>query len=561
MRKLARWSFRHRRIVVAAWIAAFVICFGISKAAGTAYSNNFTLPNTESTQALDLLQAAAPQQSGDTEQIVIGTSGGAKVTDPQVQQRMRGDAREGRASFRTSSASSLPYGREGAQQVSPDGSVAFAPWRSTARRRTCPIGYAKAFVDTAERRRRATAWWSRCRDSSPSRRTSRRSAARASGSSPRASSCSWCSARCSPWRCRWRPRSSPSARRSSVIGLVSHVMKMPEFSTELVLLIGLGVGVDYALFIVSRHRQGIQAGRDVESVGRARDRHVRAAPCCSRARSCASRCSACSRWGSASCTGSRSPRASACCSPWSRPSRCCRRCSASSGPRSCRRRQRERSLRDGPPIDVTTAGSGSAGRHGRAAPGRVRRRWRCSSSLLLAAPFLSLRLGSSDQGNDPTGTTTRKAYDLLAKGFGPGFNGPLQVVAETTDAAQTAALQRSRRPSPGPPGRRGGDAADHDPRRRTGTQVALFEVYPTVRAAGRGHHRPASTTCATTWSPPPWGARASRSTSAGITAIFADFATRAHREAAAVHRRRRAAVASCCWRWCSAASWSRSRRR
>jgi RND superfamily putative drug exporter len=51
--------------------------------------------------------------------------------------------------------------------------------------------------------------------------------------------------------------------------------------------------------------------------------------------------------------------------------------------------------------------------------------------LLLAVPFLSLRLGSSDAGNDPSSTTTRKAYDLLAGGFGPGFNGPLQLVART----------------------------------------------------------------------------------------------------------------------------------
>ena len=50
-----------------------------------------------------------------------------------------------------------------------------------------------------------------------------------------------------------------------MIGLLSHVMKMPVFSTELVLLIGLGVGVDYALFIVTRHRQGLIAGNDVES--------------------------------------------------------------------------------------------------------------------------------------------------------------------------------------------------------------------------------------------------------------------------------------------------------
>ena len=50
-----------------------------------------------------------------------------------------------------------------------------------------------------------------------------------------------------------------------LIGILSNVLKMPEFSTELVLLIGLGVGVDYALFIVTRHRQGLVAGNDVET--------------------------------------------------------------------------------------------------------------------------------------------------------------------------------------------------------------------------------------------------------------------------------------------------------
>ena len=50
-----------------------------------------------------------------------------------------------------------------------------------------------------------------------------------------------------------------------VIGLLSHALGMPSISPELMLLIGLGVGVDYALFIVTRHRQGLVAGRDVES--------------------------------------------------------------------------------------------------------------------------------------------------------------------------------------------------------------------------------------------------------------------------------------------------------
>ncbi len=43
---------------------------------------------------------------------------------------------------------------------------------------------------------------------------------------------------------------------------------------------------------------------------------------------------------------------------------------------------------------------------------------------VLALPTLGLRLGTSDQGNDPKGSTTRQAYDLLAEGFGPGVNGP-----------------------------------------------------------------------------------------------------------------------------------------
>jgi RND superfamily putative drug exporter len=53
-----------------------------------------------------------------------------------------------------------------------------------------------------------------------------------------------------------------------------------------------------------------------------------------------------------------------------------------------------------------------------------------------------LRLGSSDQGNNPTTTTTRKAYDMLADGFGPGFNGPLELAGTTTSPADTAAFTR-----------------------------------------------------------------------------------------------------------------------
>ena len=67
--------------------------------------------------------------------------------------------------------------------------------------------------------------------------------------------------------------------------------------------------------------------------------------------------------------------------------------------------------------------------------------------VLLAVPFASLRLGQPDDGNDRAGSTTRVAYDRLAEGFGPGFNGPL-VLAATTPAdgsgeATLTAVQRA----------------------------------------------------------------------------------------------------------------------
>jgi RND superfamily putative drug exporter len=58
--------------------------------------------------------------------------------------------------------------------------------------------------------------------------------------------------------------------------------------------------------------------------------------------------------------------------------------------------------------------------------------------LVLAAPVSSLRLGWADEGNFPKDTTTRQAYDLLAQGFGDGFNGPflITVVPDANDSPE-----------------------------------------------------------------------------------------------------------------------------
>src|SRR3989475_10965450 len=82
MLKLTRWTIAHRRIVVVAWIVLAVGVLAASQAVGKRNANNFSLPNTDSQRAVDLLQSRFPTQAGDADQIVFRTRG--KLTDPSA---------------------------------------------------------------------------------------------------------------------------------------------------------------------------------------------------------------------------------------------------------------------------------------------------------------------------------------------------------------------------------------------------------------------------------------------------------------------------------------------
>ena len=155
-----------------------------------------------------------------------------------------------------------------------------------------------------------------------------------------------------------------------------------------------------------------------------------------------------------------------------------------------------------PPAEAEPGGERPAGRRRRhqgvlAAVGRVHRArarsfrpsLRSAIIVLVALPFFSLRLGSSDQGNDPVGTTTRQAYDMLAAGFGPGFNGPLLLVASADGQANTAGTRRAVGRGRPPAERRARDASGVDAPEGRQTGVADHRL-PEVGTAGRGDHRP-----------------------------------------------------------------------
>jgi len=122
MKALATWCVRHRVVVLLLWLAALVGMTLLSATVGTAYSNSFTLPNTESTQALSLLQAAAPSVAGDREQIVFHTTDGTKVTDPEVKAAVTAMLDKVKAVPHVTDIAS-PYGPFGATQISKDGTL------------------------------------------------------------------------------------------------------------------------------------------------------------------------------------------------------------------------------------------------------------------------------------------------------------------------------------------------------------------------------------------------------------------------------------------------------
>ncbi|MDX6516839.1 MAG: putative drug exporter of the superfamily, partial [Gaiellaceae bacterium] len=80
MLKLTQWTTAHRRLVVLAWIVLAAGVLAASQTVGKRNANNFSLPNTDSQRAIDLLQSTFPTQAGDADQIVFRTPDG-RLTD------------------------------------------------------------------------------------------------------------------------------------------------------------------------------------------------------------------------------------------------------------------------------------------------------------------------------------------------------------------------------------------------------------------------------------------------------------------------------------------------
>lgn len=269
-----------------------------------------------------------------------------------------------------------------------------------------------------------------------------------------------------------------------VITLLTHVMEMPDFAIQLGAMIGLGVGIDYALFIVNRHREGLRSGlTPVDAASQALDTAGRAVifagitVVISLLGMTLMGLSFITGLGvGASITVLVTMLASVTLLP---------AFLGFAGDRIENTRIGHLAAAGMLSLILLSAGLGFGGggfRIGaavvmgllfvaaffvpplnRVLPPRSQKpmretlpyRWSrliqarpwvfavsgVAILLVLAYPLLDLRLGFSDEGNFPEETTTRKAYDLLAEGFGPGFNGPFLAVVEFDSAADLPVVQ------------------------------------------------------------------------------------------------------------------------
>jgi RND superfamily putative drug exporter len=472
MTSFARWCYRHRIIVIVAWLAVLVSVVVIGRTVGSTYANNFSLPGTESTKALDLLQVALPKQSGDSDQIVWHVKSGS-VNDPTVRSHMEALLAKV-AAARSVVGVRSPYGPAGAAQISRDGRTAYATVLFDKLAQSLPKADVKHVISLVEGSHTPNLEVEVGGQAIEQATQMPTSNSEAIGLVAAAIIILLAFGSLLGMALPLLAAGVALGTALSAIGLLSHGMTLAVFAPTLGALIGLGVGIDYALFIVTRYRDGLKAGlspeeatvRSLDTAGRA-VLFAGATVCVALLGLFVLRLSFLDGLAIASAMIVVLTVATALTLL---PAML-----GFMGRRVLSRRERRH-----------LAAEGAQDGHDKGFWARWARLVSRRPAILaiaalvlmltLASPVLALRLGLTDASNDPAGSTTRKAYDLLALGFGPGFNGPLMLVARLGSPKDAAALERLTKQLSVVPG----VAAVAPLPSASGAKVAVVDVIPTT---------------------------------------------------------------------------------
>ncbi|MCZ4121509.1 MMPL family transporter [Streptomyces sp. H39-S7] len=441
MAALARWCLRRRLTVVLLWIAVLAGLTAGAAVAGSAYSNDYEIPGTESGRAVTLLEQAFPHRAGDSDTIVWQSTDSANgsVRADSVEQRMTRTL-DKIAKLPGVASVTNPYNAEGAGRISHDSRTAYADVTFDSAADDLGAGQAEAVVDTAKA---AEGGGLRVELGGVA-------VAATEGDSSHLSELIGIGVAAVVLLLAFGSFAAmclPIATALMGVGtaylgieLLGHVMTVADFAPMLGLLIGLGVGIDYALFIVTRHRRGLKRGLPV------REAAQQAVTTTGRAVVFAGGTVCVALLGmiilrlsflngvavAAALTVVLTVAASITLLP---------ALLSMIGMKALSRRERRQLTEHGPqpelPTGLAARWSAFVERHPKLLGSLA-----AAVMLVLALPTLSLHLGTSDQGNNPATSTTRQAYDLLADGFGPGTNGPLTLVADVQGADARLAVDK-----------------------------------------------------------------------------------------------------------------------
>lgn len=434
---------RHRLLTVLIWLLALGGTAAAAVTAGSAFSNNYEVPGTESGKANALLREAFHGQGGDTDTIVWRAPDRQSVRTPDIEQRMT-RALEAVAGLPGVGSVAGPYGPapESAARISPDGRTAYAVVTFDQQADSVPKAQARAVLDTAKNPTTEAGGLQVELGGRAIQLTEAPTAHLAEVIGVAVAALVLFLAFGSLAASLLPIATALVSVGTAYFGitLLGHAMPVADFAPMLGTLIGLGVGIDYALFIVTRHRKGLARG---STVGEAA---ANAVATTGRAVVFAGATVCIALLGmlvlrlnflngvaiAASVTVVLTVAASVTLLP---------ALLSYIGMRALSRRERRKLAAEGPRPEQT---SGFAARWSVFVERHPKLLGLVATvvMLVLALPTLSLHLGTSDQGNNPATSTTRQAYDLLAEGFGPGTNGPLTVVARLDGAGDRLAVDQ-----------------------------------------------------------------------------------------------------------------------
>ncbi|MEV1146738.1 MMPL family transporter, partial [Micromonospora sp. NPDC049799] len=421
--RLAGWSTRHRWWALLSWLAVLVAVSVGAQVVGADYRNDVSLPGTESQRALDTLREGSPEAVGTTVQIVVADPDG--LGTPENRGRVGGMLDQVRGLPSVADVRD-PFTDPGA--LNADGTVGYATVTLDRETADVPPDDVRRLVDTA---RQVDGDGLRVEVGGDA------VVATEEGGGGPAEGLGLLAALVilvllfGSVLAASLPIVIAVFAVGTAMGLVvlaSHVATVADYTSPLMVLVGLGVGIDYALLLFSRYRGELLSGATSgEATRRAVDTAGRTVLFAGTTVILALLGLVVLGLGSlqgvavaVALTVATTMVAALVLLP------------ALLAVMS-RRIERAVHRRAG-------RGPGDGTRWATWSTLVQRHPWTASllalgALLALAAPVLDMRLGIADPGNGATSRTSRQAYDLLARGFGPGFNGPLVVVVDATGAA------------------------------------------------------------------------------------------------------------------------------